>query len=127
MIASLRKLKKMGLLGLNCRNGEFILPNNHRKFYPLVDNKVLCKERLLRQGLPVPDLIGVIAFMHQTSHINDVLGEHTEFVIKPAHGSGGDGILVTQVDAVFNDRLQVDEKVDPAGATVKRPMHPILH
>jgi alpha-L-glutamate ligase-like protein len=94
MIASLRKLKKMGLLGLNCRNGEFILPHNHRKFYPLVDDKVLCKDRLLREGLPVPDLIGVIAFMHQTSHINDVLGEHTEFVIKPAHGSGGDGILV---------------------------------
>lgn len=94
MIGQIRRLKAAGLLGLNCRNGEFILPNNHRRFYPLVDDKVLCKERLLEQGLPVPKLIGVISFMHQTSRIHDVLGDYTEFVIKPAHGSGGDGILV---------------------------------
>ena len=94
MTGHIRKLKDAGLLGLNCRNGDYILQYNHRRFYPLVDDKVLCKQRLLREGLPVPKLIGVISFMHQTSHINDVLGECKEFVIKPAHGSGGDGILV---------------------------------
>lgn len=94
MIRRIRLLKKAGLLGLNRRNGDYILKLNDRKFYPLVDDKVLCKQRLQQQGLPVPDLIGVISQMHQTSRINDILGEHTEFVIKPAHGSGGDGILV---------------------------------
>lgn len=94
MIGRILKLRKAGLLGLNCRNGDYILKYNDRRFYPLVDDKVLCKQRLLQQGLPVPVLIGLIALMHQTSHINEVLGDHAEFVIKPAHGSGGDGILV---------------------------------
>ncbi len=94
MIKRILKLRKAGLLGLNCRNGDYILQYNNRRFYPLVDNKVLCKQRLLQQGLPVPALIGLIELMHQTSHINEVLGNHTEFVVKPAHGSGGDGILV---------------------------------
>jgi alpha-L-glutamate ligase-like protein len=94
MIRRIRLLRKAGLLGLNCRNGDYILQYNDRRYYPLVDDKVLCKRRLLQQGLPVPDLIGVIALMHQTSHINEMLGDRSEFVVKPAHGSGGDGILV---------------------------------
>ena len=94
MIPAVRMLKKAGVLGLNCRNGDFILQYNNRRFYPLVDDKVLCKRRLLQHGLPVPDLIGVISAMHQISHIDRILGDITEFVIKPARGSGGDGILV---------------------------------
>ncbi len=94
MIRRIHLLRKAGLLGLNCRNGDFILQYNNRKFYPLVDDKVLCKQRLLQQDLPVPDLIGVISFMHEISHITGILGDHTEFVVKPARGSGGDGILV---------------------------------
>jgi len=94
MIKRILRLRKAGLLGLNCRNGDYILQYNDRRFYPLVDDKVLCKQRLVQRGLPVPALIGLIELMHQTSHINEVLGDHAEFVIKPAHGSGGDGILV---------------------------------
>jgi alpha-L-glutamate ligase-like protein len=94
VIKRILRLRRAGLLGLNCRNGDYILKYNDRSLYPLVDDKVLCKQRLLQQGLPVPALIGLIELMHQTSRINEVLGDHNEFVIKPAHGSGGDGILV---------------------------------
>lgn len=94
MISRIRALRKAGLLGLNCRNGDYILQYNDRRFYPLVDDKILCKQRLLQQGLPVPELIGALVQMHQVSEIAEILGDYTEFVIKPAHGSGGDGILV---------------------------------
>lgn len=94
MIWRIRRLQNAGLLGLNCRNGDYILQYNHRRFYPLVDDKVLCKKKLLEVDLPVPDLIGVIELMQQTSHFREILGGYTEFVIKPAHGSGGDGIMV---------------------------------
>ena len=94
MIRRWRQLRRAGVLGLNCRNGNYILECNDRRYYPLVDDKVLCKQRLLRENLPVPELIGVIRYMHQTAHVNELLGERTEFVIKPAHGSGGDGIMV---------------------------------
>ena len=94
MFGHIRRLKAAGVLGLNQRNGDYILRYNDRRYYPLVDDKLLCKERMLRENLPVPALIGVVEAMHQTSRINSVLGGVKEFVIKPAHGSGGDGILV---------------------------------
>lgn len=94
MIRRIRELRDAGVLGLNRRNGDYILHYNHRRFYPLVDDKVLCKERLLRENLPVPELIGVLEYMHQTSHVTELIGDRTEFVIKPANGSGGDGIMV---------------------------------
>ncbi|NNJ66008.1 MAG: alpha-L-glutamate ligase-like protein [Xanthomonadales bacterium] len=87
-------MKRAGVLGLNRRNGEYIMRFNERRLYPLVDDKVLCKQRLLEQGLAVPELIGIVQFMRQAAHVNELLGDHQEFVIKPAHGSGGDGILV---------------------------------
>ena len=39
-------MRASGVLGLNRRNGEYILKLNHRRFFPLVDDKVLCKKRL---------------------------------------------------------------------------------
>lgn len=89
-----RRLKEVGVLGLNRRNGDYILKWNRRRFFPLVDDKVLCKTRLQKYDLAVPKLIAVATFMQQAAHLDELIGEYTEFVIKPAHGSGGDGILV---------------------------------
>ena len=57
------RMKRSGVLGLNSRNGDYIMKFNRRRFYPLVDDKVLCKKRLQEQGLAVPDLIGVVRWM----------------------------------------------------------------
>jgi alpha-L-glutamate ligase-like protein len=92
--AQVMHLKNSGVLGLNCRNSDYIMKFNRRHLYPLVDDKVLCKKRLQEQGLAVPDLIGVVRWMRQAAQIDELLKGSHEFVIKPAHGSGGDGILV---------------------------------
>jgi alpha-L-glutamate ligase-like protein len=105
-------MRRAGVLGLNRRNGEFIMSCNRRKFYPLVDDKVLCKRCLQEQGLAVPELIAVARYMRQAAHVDDLLEGHSEFVIKPAHGSGGDGILV------ITDR-KADYFVDSDGALVE--------
>ena len=94
MLGILSGLRRAGVLGLNRRNGCYTLKYNRRRFYPLVDDKVLCKQRLQERGLAVPDLIALIEFNRQASHLHEMIGDHTEFVIKPAHGSGGNGILV---------------------------------
>jgi alpha-L-glutamate ligase-like protein len=94
MFGHIAALRRAGVLGLNCRNAEYTLKYNPRRLYPLVDDKVLCKRRLQERGLAVPALIALVEFNRQASRLDDLLGEHTEFVIKPAHGSGGDGILV---------------------------------
>jgi alpha-L-glutamate ligase-like protein len=86
---------------------------NQRRFYPLVDDKVLCKQRLQEQGLAVPELIGVVRSMRQASHIDEHLEGNSEFVIKPANGSGGDGILV------ITDR-KANYFVDSDGKLVER-------
>jgi alpha-L-glutamate ligase-like protein len=94
ILGTIAGLRRAGVLGLNCRNSEYTLKYNKRRFYPLVDDKVLCKQRLKERGLPVPDLIGVVEFNSQTSHLEKIIGDRREFVIKPANGSGGNGILV---------------------------------
>ena len=94
MFGHLAGLRRAGVLGLNCRNAEYTLKYNRRKLYPLVDDKVLCKRRLQERGLAVPALIALVEFNRQASRVDSLLGGNTEFVIKPAHGSGGDGILV---------------------------------
>lgn len=112
MLRNYRTLKKAGVLGLNARNGNYILQYNRRRFYPLVDDKVLCKRCLQERNLAVPDLIGVVGSMRGASHMEDVLGDQREFVIKPAHGSGGDGIQV------ITDR-KADYFVDSDGKLVE--------
>jgi alpha-L-glutamate ligase-like protein len=94
MLGTFGGLRRAGVLGLNCRNGDYTLKYNQRRFYPLVDDKVLCKQRLKERGLPVPDLIAVVEFNRQTSQLEELVGDQREFVIKPANGSGGNGILV---------------------------------
>ena len=83
-----------GIMGMNQRNVNYIGRYNKRKLYPLVDNKVLTKKIAISHNVKTPVLIGSVENQHQVQDILNILGEHTEFCIKPAHGSGGKGILV---------------------------------
>lgn len=88
------KLRKLGVIGMNQRNGRFIAPLNERRRYPLVDDKLLTKELAKQFGLAVPELYGVIRTPHDIRNLAKIVEGHEDFVIKPAHGSGGDGIVV---------------------------------
>ena len=94
MFTLIKQLKNKGVLGLNARNGAYILPYNPRRLYPLVDDKLRTKQLAATAGVAVPELYGVVATPHQTGEVLKTLENHADFVIKPAHGSGGDGILV---------------------------------
>ena len=88
------RLRKRGILGMNCRNVEFINRYNERSLYPLVDNKL--KTKLLAQefNVPTPQLRFVLREQHEINHIEAQLAGLESFVLKPAKGSGGKGILV---------------------------------
>ncbi len=92
--ASPSQLKKAGVLGMNSRNYNFISKYNRRDLYPLVDDKVQTKILANKIGINTPGLIGVIEFQHQVDNILNIVKDYKEFVIKPAHGSGGKGVLV---------------------------------
>lgn len=82
------------VLTMNQRNLEYIYPNNHRKHYPLADNKLLTKELLIAAGVNVPNTLAVYGYFYELRHLESELALHNEFVIKPAKGSGGGGIIV---------------------------------
>jgi alpha-L-glutamate ligase-like protein len=94
MFRRARNLADEGVLGLNRRNGDYILRFNPRALYPLVDDKLKTKRLALRAGIAVPKLYGVIETQHDIRSLPDIVREHPEFALKPAHGSAGDGIVV---------------------------------
>jgi alpha-L-glutamate ligase-like protein len=88
------KLRQLGILGMNRRNIGYIGRYNPRDRYPLVDNKLKTKVIAQKARLHVPELLHVVETQHEIEAIEHQLKDLDEFVIKPAQGSGGRGILV---------------------------------
>ncbi len=94
MFAAAKRLRAAGILGLNERNAEFIMRLNPRRLYPRVDDKALTKELALAAGMAVPELYGIITNQRDVRTFGEIVANRHSFVVKPAQGSGGDGILV---------------------------------
>jgi alpha-L-glutamate ligase-like protein len=94
MFATVSQLQRAGVMGMNYRNIACLFEHNPRHRYPLVDDKLRTKDLASDAGIPVPPLYGVIEIQRQVSHIKRTLAPLKSFVIKPARGSGGNGILV---------------------------------
>ena len=94
MFGVAKRLREAGVLGLNERNAEYIMRLNPRRLYPRVDDKALTKELAVAAGMAVPDLYGIIANQGDVRRFAGIVESLDSFVIKPAQGSGGDGILV---------------------------------
>lgn len=89
-----KKLKSIGILGMNARNYKFIARLNKRRLYPLVDDKVQTKALAIKNGINTTQQIGIIEYQHDVKNLKEIVKDFKEFVIKPAHGSGGKGVLV---------------------------------
>ncbi len=83
-----------GILGINSRNRDYILPNNPRRLYPLVDDKVETKRLAIAAGIQTPELYGIIDNLRDIKNLRDIVKGHDSFVIKPSKGSGGGGITL---------------------------------
>jgi alpha-L-glutamate ligase-like protein len=81
-------------LGINDRNLSYIVEHNPRRLYPRVDNKLLTKEICLAHGIPVPETYKIFNQHSQLKRFYDQLGDLSEFVVKPASGAAGRGIVV---------------------------------
>lgn len=94
MLGIATKLRKAGVVGINMRNRSYVMHHNPRKLYKLVDDKVLTKKLAQQANIAVPEMYGLISTVHDARRFKEIIQEHSDFVIKPAHGSGGNGILV---------------------------------
>lgn len=94
MMNPFRRLRELGIVGMNRRNASYILQYNPRRRYPLVDDKLRTKRLAEVAGIAVPKLLGVITSIRQLDTLESMLDGREDFVIKPTKGSGGNGILV---------------------------------
>ncbi len=91
-------LKKYGILGINRRNRDYILPLNPRAHYPLFDDKLKTKELLEKNNIPTPKLYFSISNNYEFRKLRRI-NTMEDFVIKPASGAMGRGILVITAQA----------------------------
>ncbi len=102
ILASVKKLRSFGIIGMNQRNFGLVSKYNPRHLYPLVDDKLKTKMLAQEAGITVPQLLGTLHFQHDVKQLKEILKQHKQFVIKPVSGSGGKGILViTEHDHTF--------------------------
>lgn len=88
------ELAEAGILGINRRNLAFIQESNVRALYPRVDNKTITKGFCQEHGIPVPETYGVIRRYGDVRQFAKIIGDRSEFVVKPASGAAGRGIIV---------------------------------
>ncbi len=73
---------------------------------------LLAKLNAANAGAAVPRLYGVIEIQHQVPLIGKMVAQYPDFVIKPARGSQGDGILLVTGRSGKNYRLADGTLID---------------
>ena len=94
LFTAARRLRQLGILGMNQRNATCILDHNPREKYPLVDDKLRLHVLCAKIGVPSPGLYGVIGYHSMLRKLPGILGDREDFVVKPNQGSAGRGVLV---------------------------------
>ncbi len=82
------------VLTMNRRNLGYVYPHNARRDFPVANDKLLCKEILAPIGVPLAKTHFSYRHFYELQQLERDLSSLAEFVIKPAQGSAGNGILV---------------------------------
>jgi len=95
-IRSLTKLHQSArkILSINKRNLLYIYKYNSRKDYNLADNKLITKKLMIDHYLPTPCTYISYNQFYELCNISRDLSHLDSFVIKPACGRAGGGIIV---------------------------------
>lgn len=113
MLSVATTLRSRGVIGMNTRNIRYIGRYNDRRLYPLVDDKLQTKLLATDYGITSPELIGTVRSQFAVRHVVEMVAGRPGFVIKPAKGSSGKGILVIE-------RIDGDGYVKPSGTRIGR-------
>ena len=98
------------VLAMNRRNLHYIYTRNQRKHFPLADDKLLAKQVLVAAGVRMPETLRSYSYFYELRSLERDLDAYHDFVIKPAQGSGGNGIIVI-VGRAGRDWLGIGGKV----------------
>ena len=81
LLASAKKLRSFGIIGMNQRNFGLISRYNPRHLYPLVDDKLKTKLLAQKAGITVPKLLGTVDYQHDVKLLKEILQPHAQFVV----------------------------------------------
>ena len=73
-LASPKKLRSFGIIGMNQRNFGLILRYNPRHLFPLVDDKLKTKLLAQKAGISVPQLLGTVHYQHDVKQLKEWRG-----------------------------------------------------
>jgi alpha-L-glutamate ligase-like protein len=107
---ALHWLSEQGVLGINRRNAEYVMRCNPRSAFPLVDDKLLTKDLAQKHRIPVPHVYHVVRYHGDMEGLEKALRDRRDFVVKPARGIGGSGVLLLTdrtVDGFVNQSGEV--------------------
>jgi alpha-L-glutamate ligase-like protein len=94
LFSAARRLRDLGILGMNRRNAAFILDHNPRRLFPVVDDKLRLHHLCQKIGVPTPAVHAVVSRYAELRHVDEILAGRDDFVVKPNHGAAGRGVLV---------------------------------
>jgi alpha-L-glutamate ligase-like protein len=94
LFSAARRLRELGILGMNRRNAACILDHNPRSKYPIVDDKLRMANLCRSIDVPTPDIYAAVTSYSMLRRLPELLAERSDFVVKPNRGSAGRGVLV---------------------------------
>jgi alpha-L-glutamate ligase-like protein len=94
LFTAARRLRELGILGMNRRNAACILDHNPRAKFPIVDDKMRMHRLCRAIGVPTPEVYAEVSSYSMLRKLPVLLGDRGDFVIKPNRGSAGRGVLV---------------------------------
>ena len=112
MFNAFKALRANGVIGINERNVNYVNALNPRKYLIRVDDKLLTKQIVAPAGIPTPELYGVIENARDMKRLLEFIDHPDGFVIKPAQGSQGKGIIVVDSPLKGGWRLASGKRID---------------
>jgi len=117
-------MKTHDILGMNARN-RIYLRLNKTKGRKIADSKLLTKKILKKAGLPIPKLLTIFKTSTKVFEF-DWLSLPEAFVLKPASGYGGEGIVVVKKKAKLAGEWHLMDNSIITTADLKRKALDIL-
>jgi alpha-L-glutamate ligase-like protein len=114
LFTAARRLRELGVLGMNRRNAAYVLDHNPRARFPLVDDKLRMHDLCRRIGVPTPAVYAAVTSYGELGRLPGLLGDRGDFVVKPNRGSAGRGVLVLTGRAGAGYRRHNGEVLSPA-------------
>ncbi|MCX6824118.1 MAG: DUF1704 domain-containing protein [candidate division SR1 bacterium] len=115
-----------GILGNNARNLLYIKKFNDKKGIRLANNKLQTKDFLIERGIPFAKTYGIITNRTELYEFDFAYLPKKNFVVKPNHGSKGQGVYIVKYieeeypEGIIEEIVAPKSRLQKLGESVKK-------